>query len=116
MEFCKSTASIWQLVGYALFILKIVIPIILIILGIIDFSKAAISSDDKMIKDAAISFLKRAIAAVAIFFIPTIIDVCFNLIAGVSESLKDDLGNCITCITNPGGKKCDTSNSKGIFD
>lgn len=115
MKFCEGTASIWQLVGYALLILKIVIPIILIILGMIDFGKAAISSDDKMIKDAAVSFFKRAIAAIAIFFVPTIIQVGFNLIAGISDTVKNDLDNCVACITNPNGK-CDTSNSKGIFD
>lgn len=115
MDFCEKTASIWQIVGYGLLILKIVVPLILIILASIDFGKAVISNDDKMIKGAATSLLKRTIAAIAIFFVPTIVSVAFNFIAGFTTSMKDDYGNCVNCLTNPNGK-CDTSNSKGIFD
>lgn len=114
MNFCTQTASVWQIVGYGLLILKIVVPIILIIFGTIDFAKATISSDDKMIKDAAVTFAKRIIAGVAIFFVPTIIDVAFTFVAGFTESMQEDYQNCIDCLTSP-TNKCDTSKSNGIF-
>lgn len=113
MNFCYKTATIWQIVGYILLIVKIVIPIILIILGMIDFSKAVISSDDKVIKDSAFTLLKRVVAAIIIFFIPTIINVAFNYIAGFSNSIREDYLNCVNCLTSP-GEKCDTS-YEGIF-
>ena len=114
MEFCYKTAKVWQIVGYGLLILKIVIPIILIVLGVIDFGKAAISSDEKMIKNAAVTFLKRVIAGVAIFFIPTIIDVVFEFIGGFTSNMQTDYQNCINCLTSPNGD-CDTSYDEGIF-
>ena len=43
MEFCYKTATVWQMVGKLIFILKILVPIIIIVLGTIDFSKAVIS-------------------------------------------------------------------------
>ena len=51
--FCVTTSSIWQFAGYILFAIKIAVPLIIIILGILDFFKAmtaakddAINSDD----------------------------------------------------------------------
>ena len=63
----------FQIIGYCLFIVKIVVPVILIIMGTLDLGKAFISSDDKAIKTSINILVKRAIAGVVIFFIPTII-------------------------------------------
>lgn len=51
MDFCYKTATVWQMVGKFLFILKILIPILIIVLGMIDFGKSAISSDDKAMQN-----------------------------------------------------------------
>ncbi len=39
-DFCLRTSAIWQFVGYGLFALKILVPLIIIIFGIVDFAKA----------------------------------------------------------------------------
>lgn len=113
MDFCYKTAKIWQIVGYALVILKMLIPIIIIILGMIDFGKAVISSDDKIIKDSAIHFAKRLIAGVTIFFVPTIIRVVFNYIGEFTDTMRSDYMVCVNCLTNP--DDCDTSYRGEIF-
>lgn len=105
MEFCYQTAQIWQLVGKAIYILKILIPIILIVLGMIDFGKAVISSDEKAVSKAAKSLLNRVIAGVCIFFVPTIIGIAFNMV-GDFKDLKEDYSICSSCISNPLGKTC----------
>ena len=114
MSFCYKTAIIWQVVGYVFLIAKIVIPIILIILGMVDLGKAVISSDDKAISKAAKSLLMRTIAAIAIFFIPTIIKLAFEFVAGFNEDMKNDAQNCIDCLTSPNGS-CDTSYEGEVF-
>ncbi len=98
--FCSHTASLWQLVGTVLLIFKIVIPIILIVLGMIDFGKAVISSDDKAISKSAKSLMFRIIAAVVIFFIPTLISFVFSVIAQFSD-VQEDFEVCKLCITKP---------------
>lgn len=45
-NFCLKTSGMWQLAGYVLFAIKIIVPLIIIVLGIIDFAKASLSSDD----------------------------------------------------------------------
>ena len=114
MSFCYKTAIIWQVVGYVFLIAKIVIPIILIILGMVDLGKAVISSDDKAISKVTKSLLMRTIAAIAIFFIPTIIKVAFEFVAGFNEDMKNDAQNCIDCLTSPNGS-CDTSYEGEVF-
>lgn len=60
-------------------LIQIGIPIILIIMGSIDLGKAVLSSDDKEIKGATSKLIKRAIAAVAIFFVVTIVSLLMGM-------------------------------------
>ncbi len=112
-DFCYRTANIWQLVGYVILVIKIVVPIIIIFLGIIDLAKAVISSDDKAISKSAMSMVKKMAVAIVIFFIPTLVDFCFSFIGGFS-SVRGDYLKCSGCLTHP-NDKCDTSYKGTIF-
>lgn len=61
-------------------IIKILVPIFLLIMGVVDLSKAVLASDDKEIKAAQSKLVKRAIAAVAVFFAVTLVNVIMGLI------------------------------------
>lgn len=110
MNFCTDTANVWQFVGYVLMVFKIVIPIVLIIFGMIDLGKAVIASKDDEVKKATITLSKRAIAAVVIFFIPTIVSAIFGIVDGFSGDVEGQYNVCRTCITSP--KNCNTSSHK----
>lgn len=109
VEFCASTAKIWQLVGNVLLVFKIVIPILLIVWGMMDLGKAVVAAKDDEIKKATKSLAMRIIAGIIIFFIPTIIGFVFTLVTDFS-SVQNDYDICASCISSPG--KCDTSKSK----
>ena len=110
LGFCANTANIWQIVGIALLIFKIVIPILLIVLGIIDFIRAMMGSKDDEIKKSARSLLMRAIAGVVIFFIPTIVSLVMGLISNFNDSgAAEDWQVCRSCITNPNDPSSDCS-------
>ncbi len=100
VNFCTSTKSIWILVGKILGVFKIVIPILVIIFGMIDFGKAVIASKDDEIKKAAKSLMMRAIAGIVIFFIPQIVGFVFTLADGFDPD--GDYSTCSTCITSSG--------------
>lgn len=99
--FCASTANIWQIVGYVLLVFKIAIPILLIIFGIIDLGKAVIASKDDEIKKATMALVKRAIAAVVIFLLPTIITFIMGIVSDFSNNAKEDFDVCRKCISSP---------------
>lgn len=100
VNFCTSTKSIWILLGKVLGIFKIVIPILVIIFGMIDFGKAVIASKDDEIKKAAKSLMMRAIAGIVIFFIPQLVGFIFTLADGFNED--GDYSTCSECITSSG--------------
>lgn len=108
--FCSDTANIWNVLGYVVTVIKIVIPLILIILGMVDLGKAVVSSDDKAINKAVTSLIKRFIAAVVMFFIPTIVSALFNALAIMGSNERADYNICVQCVT---GGTCDTSTALG---
>lgn len=82
---------IFQFIRFGVYpIIQIGIPIILIVMGSIDLGKAVLSSDDKEIKGATGKLIKRAIAAVAVFFVTTIVSLLLGMFSktnvGDSES------------------------------
>ena len=106
--FCYQTSGIWQFAGYAVMVLKIVIPAILIILGIVALGKAVIAADDKEIKTAVNSLIKKFFAAVIIFFIPAIVSALFGVVAQFND-VQNDYEVCVNCITRPTKDPCKTA-------
>lgn len=106
-NFCQTSAGLWQLVGKVLLVFKIVIPLLLIIFGMIDLGKAVVASDEKAIKNATNSIIKRLIAAVVIFFIPTMVAAIFTLISNFKDQKEDEgYSVCSACINRPNGDTC----------
>ncbi len=109
LDNCNGIGPIVSFVKNGIFpIIQIGIPIILIVMGSIDLGKAVLSSDDKEIKGATGKLVKRAIAAVAVFFVATIVTLLMGMfdvsIAGTDSwsacwndpmggAVKDDDGN-----------------------
>lgn len=112
INFCQSTANIWHVLSFIVLIIKIVIPLALIILGMVDLGKAVISSDDKAIGKAVGSLVKRFIAAVIVFFIPTIISALFNAL-DFFGSAQSDYNLCVQCVTR--GCKTEADAAKGQY-
>ncbi|MBR1416315.1 MAG: hypothetical protein IJ572_00665 [Bacilli bacterium] len=103
--FCDNTQSLFSLLGVAVTAIKIAIPIILIVFGMLDMGKAVTSGKDDEIKKELKSFLTRAIAAVLVFFVPTIVGLLMQM---VNQSLTDanacGYSRCVSSITGVSGK------------
>ncbi len=69
---------------------KIFIPILLILLGTIDFVKAIVAQNDEKIKQAQSDFVKRLIIGITIFFVPMILSFILN-VAGFGNTCLDAL-------------------------
>ncbi len=106
MNFCAQTANIWKVIGYIVLILKIVIPLLLIVFGMVDLGKAVVSSDDKAISKAVGTLIKRFIAAVIVFFVPTLVNALFKVL-NITTAVSDDFTVCVTCVTDV--NSCNTS-------
>ncbi len=93
----------FRLLGRVFSVIKILIPVIILTFGVVDFFKAVIASKDDEIKKATKSLLMRIIAGVIIFFLPAIVHFIFRLIDDW-QNYETDYSKCSLCITEP--NKC----------
>lgn len=111
----SSTLKVFQVLGIIFFIIKIIVPIIIIVLGMIDFGKSAINGEDKANSEAIKTLFKRIVLGIIIFFIPTVLDVLLSFVNGVSDVAKQYEG-CTKCLVSPSSSSCkpkDLTNKNG---
>ena len=96
---CEGLEPIIKFIKLGVFpIIQIGIPILLILMGTIDLGKAVLSSDDKEIKAATGRLVKRAIAAVAVFFVATIVYLVMGMFGKTDkEDLKQESNSWWDC-------------------
>lgn len=75
----KDPDSLRSLINEILQYPRIIVPILVIGLGIIDLSKAVLASKEDEMKKAQSTFVKRLIIGVAFFFIPLFVDIIMTL-------------------------------------
>lgn len=89
-------------------IVKLLVPVILIVMGMIDFTKAMMANDEKKMKDAQKSFITRLIASVIIFLVMAVVQFVFKSI-DIGTSYKNGFVNCVNCILNGDLNSCGNS-------
>ena len=94
-DICNELQPVLRLVGIVVWGIKVIVPIILIIVGMLDLAKAVGEKDEKQIKEAQQKLIKRAIAAVLVFLVVTLVGIVMVLIG--AEDYKD----CMYCINHP---------------
>lgn len=99
--FCTKTEDILVFIGWALTIFKIAIPFVIIFYGVLDLGKAVTAAKDDEIKTAAKRLLFRAIAGVAIFFVPAIVLWLFGSISDFNSAAGDGFGTCQDALLTP---------------
>lgn len=93
---CSDTEPVWTIFGYIIWAIKIVVPLLLIVSGMIVMAKAVMSKEEKEIKSAQQHLVKKVIAAVIVYLIITITGVIVKLVSNVSW---DD--SCYSCVWDP---------------
>lgn len=86
-------------------IIQWVIPVILIVLGMMDLGKAVTSNDEKQMKEAQKTLIKRVIYAVLVLFIVAIVRFVFSALApsssgGDGADPSSSISGCIDCFIN----------------
>lgn len=98
----------FQIIGYLIYVAKMIIPLLLIVLGSIDLAKGVIATNEKPNKDSLMAFGRRLILAVIVFLIPTVLDFLLSFIDGVNETM-DKYSVCTTCLLDPLSDECQDS-------
>lgn len=93
-----------RLISFAVNLLKIVTPIVLIVISMITLVKAVMSSKEDEIKKAQNSLVKKVIAAVIVFFVISIVQFVILKVADDAEA--GNIQSCLSCFLN---NDCDGS-------
>ena len=85
-------------VHVVILVIQIVVPVLLVIFGSIDFVKALTSAKEDEIKKGRQVFISRLIAGVIVFFIVAIVKLVISLATSNSENTT--IMNCANCFLN----------------
>lgn len=118
--FCHNTHSFLGILGWVIVVLKIAIPLVIIVRGIVGLGKVAVTTGkpedlQKAIKDMA----WRIAGGIAIYFIPGLVMMVMGLFSQWNTTLEDynsyrDFDVCKACILKPYDSSC--TNAKGMYD
>ena len=92
-------ARIPEIVSTIIVVIKIVVPILLVILGMIDLVKGLVASKEDEIKKGQGIFIKRLIAGALVFFVVTIVQLVISFAVG-DEDEESDMMTCVQCFIN----------------
>ncbi len=101
-DLCGELAPILKIVGIVVLAIKIAVPIILIVIGMMDLAKAVTEKSEDNIKKAQNLLIKRAIAAAIVFLVASLVGIVMKLIG------SDDYKDCLPCINHPFGDTCNS--------
>lgn len=87
-------ARIPQITSKIILLVQVIVPILLVIFGMLDFLKAVVAQKDDEIKKGQKMFLKRLIVGILVFFIIVIVKLVINIVAGVDAS---GIIECMDC-------------------
>ncbi len=103
---CADFANVIRMGGYLLFIVKILIPLIIIVKGSMNFVAVVSDGKPETLKKNFQKILTSIIAGVIIFFIPTIISVIFGFVSRYNANISDDSKVCAACVFEPFSNTC----------
>ncbi len=89
-------------------IIKIVVPILLIIFGMIDLVKAVTAGKEDEIKKAQTVFIRRLVMGILVFFVVVIVQMLVTFVSNKDRNVA----NCFRCFINGdvGDTACYVSN------
>lgn len=94
-DLCNTLKPIMTLIGYVIYGIKVVVPVILILVGMMDLAKAIMGKDDSEIKKAQSSLIKKIVVAVCVYLVITIVGLVMGLLG------QDQYESCVGCAFDP---------------
>lgn len=89
-----------KFLGIILSFFKIIVPIVIVALGVMDLYKAVTASKEDEIRKAFKAIMVRVIAGVFVFLLPGLVQFVLNMVNEWSD-YKNDWCCCTDCLLNP---------------
>ncbi len=82
--------AMFNVVATIVKLIKIAVPILLVIWGMLDFTKSVIAKKEEDIKKYQKAFVSRLISALVVFLLIFVVQFAVNLISGVEDKSNAD--------------------------
>ena len=69
-------------------LIKYVVPVILVLMGMIDFGKVVLGKPEDQMKKAKSAFIARFVSAILVFLVISIVEIVVNLVSTNDNNLK----------------------------
>ena len=97
-DYCTELSRVWTIAGYVIFAIKVFVPILLIVMSMIELTKAIASEKDIKPFDV---IKNKVISALAVFLVAQIFTMLINVI-GSDTSWEE----CAKCTAHPFNSDC----------
>lgn len=81
-------------------VIKIAVPVILIVMGMLDMGKSVMAQKEDEIKKGQQMFIKRLIAAALVFLVVFFVQLVVNIVAPSDENDEDSVWGCVDKMIN----------------
>lgn len=85
----------FKICGMVINIAKLLVPILIIVMGMIDIFKTVTSGKSDDLTGGLMKLAKRIIAGLIIFFLPAVLDAAFDELIGYDDSGFTQCTNCL---------------------
>ena len=82
--------QLFNLVSTIVRLIKIAVPVLLIIFGMIDFAKSVVAKNEDDVKKFRKQFISRVVSAVIVFVIVFVVQFAVNLISSVEDTTNEE--------------------------
>ncbi len=103
---CADTAKVIRIAGYLIFLVKILVPLIIIVKASMDLASTITKGTPEALKKAATKIGISLVSGILIFYIPTILDTIFDLVTKYNGHDEGDFAICEACVFEPFSDTC----------
>lgn len=82
--------QLFNLVATIIRLIKIAVPVLLIIFGMIDFAKSVVAKNEDDVKKFRKQFISRVVSAIIVFLIVFVVQFAVNLVSSVEDTTNED--------------------------
>jgi len=89
-------SMVTNIISYIVTGIKIGVPVLLVVFGMIDLGKAVMQSKEDDIKKAQQTFIKRLLAAALVFFVITVVQFLVGVLDSAADHGESGAVGCLT--------------------
>lgn len=104
MNSCLHFSEVNRVLGFFIYVIKILIPLIIIITSIKTFFNAIFNGNSDDLKQAIVVFSKKIVAGLVVLFIPIIVPTLMSYF--IDDYNNSEVKMCNNCIFSPGSSEC----------